>query len=37
MLLASASSGQREQVFMVTGTGVHDRTDWPFKITGMRM
>jgi len=34
--LASARSGQRERVFMITGIGVHDRTDWPFKITGMR-
>jgi hypothetical protein len=29
-------SGQRERVFMITGIGVHDRTDWPFTITGMR-
>ena len=21
---------------MITGIGVHDRTDWPFTITGMR-
>jgi len=34
--LASARSGQRERVFMITGIGVHDRTDRPFKITGMR-
>jgi hypothetical protein len=34
--LASARSGQRERVFMITGIGVHDRTDWPFTITGMR-
>jgi hypothetical protein len=25
--LASARSGQRERVFMITGIGVHDRTD----------
>jgi hypothetical protein len=36
MPLASARSGQRERVFMITGIGVHDRTDWPFTITGMR-
>jgi hypothetical protein len=29
-------SGWCEQVFMITGIGVHDRTDWPFTITGMR-
>jgi hypothetical protein len=34
--LAGARSGQRERVFMITGIGVHDRTDWPFTITGMR-
>jgi hypothetical protein len=34
--LAGARSGHRERVFMITGTGVHDRTDWPFTITGMR-
>ena len=34
--LAHARSGRREWVFMITGIGVHDRTDWPFKITGMR-
>jgi hypothetical protein len=34
--LASARSGHRERVFMITGIGVHDRTDWPFTITGMR-
>jgi hypothetical protein len=34
--LASARSSQCEQVFMITGTGVHDRTDWTFTITGMR-
>ena len=21
---------------MITGTGVHDRADWPFTITGIR-
>jgi hypothetical protein len=35
--LAGARSGQRERVFMITGIGVHDRTDWPFTITGMRI
>ena len=25
--LAKPRSGQREQVFMITGIGVHDRTD----------
>ena len=34
--LASARSSQCEQVFMITGTGVHDQTDWTFTITGMR-
>jgi hypothetical protein len=34
--LARARSGQRERVFMITGIGVHDPTDWPFTITGMR-
>jgi hypothetical protein len=33
--LARARSGSGEQVFMITGFGVHDRTDWPFMITGM--
>jgi hypothetical protein len=23
-------------MFMITGIGVHDRTDWPFTIIGMR-
>jgi hypothetical protein len=27
---------KRERVFMITGIGVHDRTDQPFKFTGMR-
>jgi len=25
-----------EQVFMITGSGVHDRVDWLFTITGIR-
>ena len=36
MTLARPRSGHRGQVFMITGIGVHDRTDWPFTITGMR-
>jgi hypothetical protein len=35
-LLARARSGRGKQAFMITGFGVHDRTDWPFNITGMR-
>jgi hypothetical protein len=35
--LASARSGQRERVFMITGIGVHDRADWLLTITGMRI
>jgi hypothetical protein len=30
-------SGWCEQVFMITGIGVHDRADWLFTITGIRI
>ena len=36
MTPARPRSGRRGQMFMITGIGVHDRTDWPFTITGMR-
>jgi hypothetical protein len=36
MPLASTCSGWLLRVFMITGIGVHDRTKWAFKITGMR-
>ncbi len=37
MTPARPRSGRRGQMFMITGIGVHDRTDWPFTITGMRI
>jgi hypothetical protein len=36
MPLASTCSGWLVRVFMITGIGVHDRTESVFKITGMR-
>jgi hypothetical protein len=35
-LIRQPRSGQRDRVFMITGTGVHDRPDWPFTIAGIR-
>ncbi|HEX4170869.1 MAG TPA: hypothetical protein VHY82_00150 [Acetobacteraceae bacterium] len=35
-MLVRAFSGRAKRLFMITGIGVHDRTDWPFTITGIR-
>jgi hypothetical protein len=35
--LARSCSGQASAPFTITGSGDHDRTEWPFTINGMRM